>query len=418
MLINTKTNQHWNYKVSKYSRLPNPQSVFYVVWTVIAAVSVFIMVSTRGGVFSYYTGEDKYMDFFNHIKYVSSNGWENVYSASQHACFPPLIYFMYGFFGLIIPADSIIMYDAGATAPSALLLYVWYCVIVGIIFAITIIKMIQQLDMRRQCRPLFTILTIVASNIFIFRVLERGNSVILACILLMWAMILRSSEKKSHQELALVMIAAAAAVKVYPAVFGLLYIAEKRWKQTVRLIIYGILFFFVPFAFFGGFEGIKLFFLNQLAIQSSSYVTVSSIKSLYMYIASLTGHEGNEIISIVCDVLFFVLATISVFGQRNLWGKVYLIISISILCPLWSGIYTGIYMSLPLIIFLSKADKRVMNYIYAAMFAMIFSLCAADEKISLYISYIPVYVMSLILIIFGLSEVIKQRTIFIHEKTI
>ncbi|MBQ9783212.1 MAG: DUF2029 domain-containing protein [Clostridia bacterium] len=50
------------------------------------------------------------------------------------------------------------------------------------------------------------------------------------------------------------MIAVAAGIKLYPAIFGLLYVKEKRWSETLRLIAYGVLFFVVSFAFLADLE--------------------------------------------------------------------------------------------------------------------------------------------------------------------
>ncbi len=41
-------------------------------------------------------------------------------------------------------------------------------------------------------------------------------------------------------------------IKGYPAIFGILLIWEKRWKEAIRLMIYGLLFCFWPaFALIG-----------------------------------------------------------------------------------------------------------------------------------------------------------------------
>lgn len=110
---------------------------------------------------------------------------------------------------------------------------------------------------------------VLISEAFIFGVTERGNSVMIVCILLMLALDLRKSRIAWHRELALVMIAIAAGVKIYPAVFGCLYLFEKQWKQAGRLLCYGILCFFMPFLFFGGTDGMVQFFryCSQVGLQ-------------------------------------------------------------------------------------------------------------------------------------------------------
>ena len=52
------------------------------------------------------------------------------------------------------------------------------------------------------------------------------------------------------------MFSLAAGFKLYSALFGLLWIKERKYKDTLRLLLYGVLAFFAPFVFFGGINGI------------------------------------------------------------------------------------------------------------------------------------------------------------------
>jgi hypothetical protein len=72
------------------------------------------------------------------------------------------------------------------------------------------------------------------------------------------------------RETALFLFAIAAALKLYPAVFGILYLVKKRYKEAGRLIIYGFLFFFVPFVFFQGGNGFRIFLYNITAVGSGT----------------------------------------------------------------------------------------------------------------------------------------------------
>lgn len=97
--------------------------------------------------------------------------------------------------------------------------------------------------------------------------IERGNISLLTAILVLAALYLKDSDNRFLRELAMILIAMAAEIKVYPAIVGLVYIKEKRYKEAVRLVIYGLLFFLVPFAFTGGIAGfiqyIKILFFFE-----------------------------------------------------------------------------------------------------------------------------------------------------------
>ncbi len=69
-----------------------------------------------------------------------------------------------------------------------------------------------------------------SGNIYIFGILERGNSAIIVCILLLRAMELRERKSPIAQELALLFIAMAAAIKIYPAIFGFIYLRRNGKK--------------------------------------------------------------------------------------------------------------------------------------------------------------------------------------------
>lgn len=90
-----------------------PEHFFMAITVISALFSVFWLAKTGGRCLDTIisgSGNDKFMDFFNHISYVREP--IKVYFTSQHACFPPLIYFMYYLFSIILPADATVMYDS------------------------------------------------------------------------------------------------------------------------------------------------------------------------------------------------------------------------------------------------------------------------------------------------------------------
>ena len=141
--------------------------------------------------------------------------------------------------------------------------------------------------------------------------IERGNMSLLVLILLMYAMALKDSTKIWERETALLLFAMAAALKLYPAVFGLLYLISKRYKEAVRLVIYGallfthqlygVLFFFLPFVFFQGVHGFQIFLHNINAVGSGATgVTIVGIcgrLGLKLGMSLERGHAVGRIIS-------------------------------------------------------------------------------------------------------------------------
>ena len=67
----------------------------------------------------------------------------------------------------------------------------------------------------------------------------------------MFALYLKDRSSAASREAALILIAMAAGIKLYPAIIGVIYLREKRFKEAIRLVIYGLIIFLVPFAFCG-----------------------------------------------------------------------------------------------------------------------------------------------------------------------
>lgn len=94
-------------------------------------------------------------------------------------------------------------------------------------------------------KVLFT-LTICMSSFFVYAIM-RGNIILLATSFSLYYMIFYDSKDKRLKQTALLSLAIAANIKVYPAIFGCLLIKEKRWKDIGLCILYSALLFFPLF---------------------------------------------------------------------------------------------------------------------------------------------------------------------------
>ena len=93
---------------------------------------------------------------------------------------------------------------------------------------------------------------------------ERGNIVIYSFICSMMFVFFQNSKNKYMREIALMSLAFAAGLKIYPAFLGCLLLYNKEYKRAIRTVIYGIIMFIVPFfAFQEKLSGLPIF-LNTL----------------------------------------------------------------------------------------------------------------------------------------------------------
>lgn len=228
----------------------------------------------------------------------------------------------------------------------------------------------------------------------------------IACIILIRALELREHEDKLSRELALLLIALAAGLKIYPAIFGLLYLKDKRYKEAERLIIYGIVFFFGPFIFFGGLHGLMQMFRNQLRLHSIVYYGWRNIQEVWNKLDKEFLFLNIPVIGKVMTGIYAVIAMTGAWILDDIWKRLFLLCSFIIIVPSWSGSYTMIYLVIPLIYFLCGERNKRSDYLYAVLFAGIFcfftwntpSITQITGDISWLVRYMSVYVASLILI--------------------
>ena len=405
-----------NSKASSFS----PVYLFLICSAVILVCSLIYISQHRNTVWDHYIfrfGEDMFMDFFNHITYVRVPS--EVYSISEHACFPPLIYIFYYLLSLFIPTNATVKHDASMTSPYAIVMYVMYAAICCIFLYLVVNKLLKRFGEKTS---ILTTLAIIVSSVFI-TVIERGNSVLIVLILLLASLYLRESDKKSNREMALIFIAIAAGIKIYPAIFGLIYVAEKKWRESLRLIAYGILFFFVPFVFFGGIDGLMTFISNQMAIHDDAYTSFTSISSSIRYI-SLKIFDDPFIWETAANIIpwvFTALALLAFFlGKLMMWEKLMLLISIITFVPAWSGSYTAVFFAIPMIFMFKQTDDgfgkgltRAYNLLCTVCFTLAFSLIifVLPSGTVLYeIRYIAMYTVVILVLVKGFTNFIRSKS--------
>ena len=128
---------------------------------------------------------------------------------------------------------------------------------------------------------------------FLFSV-ERGNSIILVIALMMAFFFGYDSENKVVKELSLIALAVAAALKISPALLGIILIYKKDWKAAVRTIIYGIIMFFGPFLLLkGGFANIPLMIRN-IRLNNEYYMSKWGLTLYY----TLTNYGAPESVAL------------------------------------------------------------------------------------------------------------------------
>lgn len=224
-------------------------------------------------------------DHFRHVVY--SQYHENVYNSGNEAYFPPLAYMFY-YFVYRITCDAPVvdvLLDEVPQLPYQMIIFIAYTVL----SVILLVRAVDGLSVERWKKNLLLLCIVLSVPAFAGGI-ERGNMTVCAVAFLLMAFNWKDSEEPWKREGALLLIAVSAGLKVYPAVFGLLYIREKRWKEAFRLVIYGVLFFFVPFLFFGGIAAIGQYLkILSEAMGNSYYGRVQFFKGVLSFFGIVGG---------------------------------------------------------------------------------------------------------------------------------
>lgn len=243
---------------------------------------------------------------------------------------------------------------------------------------LTVNYIIRKHDSNLAFLSFFVTAVMLLSKPIIFA-FERGNLIILAIALVCGFLLGYSSKNKVIRELSFILLACAAALKVYPAFLGVLLLFEKRWKESARLVFYGLIAAFLPFLFFkGGFLCVPIL-LDNLKGLSDTYEIWVFPRLNYHFFASQGLILPNWLL-VSCyaimpflDKILAFFSIISVPYYKEEWEKIAAIILPIIILPINSGIYNVLYL-FPVIglYFVHKTWKKL-DWIFLTLFILTLS---------------------------------------------
>ncbi len=293
-----------------------------------------------------------------------------VYGGKERA-YPPLTYILYFiiskavFMNPYIAADS---FKSMYKNPS-------FLIIITILLIITTIlsyEIFRAVKNGSNITKTLTALGLILSMPVLFTV-ERANTILLSMLLNAVFIFFHDNKNKVLKEVSIISLAISAALKMTPAVLGILLIYKKQWKDAVRTVIYGLVFFFAPFLLLkGGFSNIPVFF-NNMSLNLSFYSAIDGcnlVNWIRLFFPDITS-AAFSVASIIYTVLcVFVLVTIPSM-QKN-WQKICAVCIVLTILPSHSGYYCVLYMIPAVLAFLNE-EKHVNSDLFAfAAFCMLF----------------------------------------------
>jgi hypothetical protein len=378
------TDMHFDNESSSISKLCRWLFLSILLGGIVASLVQIVL--THGKAFQTMYFHDQlntFADLFNIIPKPGYGG-ANLYT-EQSTIYPPMAYIISGLFGNFLLPDelsNLLYLDLRNTQLGLMLplLYTLFCVL-------PLFYMLYRKMPGKEIGKIIFPLTMVFSAPFLY-LLERGNILLFTLVLICVFMVGQQSGNRLLREISLLSLALAASIKIYPAVLGLTLLFEKRYKEAIRCVIYGILLFFVPFLFFGGFSSVKLLLDNLTAYSQGDFLKSTGIGFRADYTAILalltlfthgTAVLGRSVAASTLLPMTIMLLGSSFLLEKN-WKKVLCLTIFMVAVPSFSYTYTLVFFALPVLLYLQEPSHRKIDFIYAVLFAGLFIPLAFGEK--------------------------------------
>ena len=362
----------------------NKKTISIIFITIMAgclAATLYAMLKTHGGAlhtFLFIDPSDTFMDFFNPLDDAKlMDPYQRI-----DIIYPPICYTFYFLISWMMPA----LQKANAYELRESHLGMFYFGIYMVITSLLLIKAVYKLLEGSKYRETIAILMLISAP-FLF-LYERANIILFALVFLSVFVIYKDDERPWVRELAYLALGFSFAIKLYPAIFGLFLLKDKKWFPAVRCAIFGFIFLIVPFAWMGGFDKIPAMVhslvsgaQNTMNLDFGTGYKINYSNFIAMVYSLRTGTLaesyfaiGTKISYIVCAICFVAAVLI-----KEDWKVSACLAAIMIGLPGFSFEYTMIFMIIPLAQFLKKERFYKIDVIYVILFAALFAMLSVKD---------------------------------------
>lgn len=325
--------------------------------------------------------DDTFMDFFNSI-YDAQHG--NPY-LERGVIYPPLTYVYYKLWGLLLPPWGEMETKAKAVSESMRGEVFWRNSQSGIIvaFLMTILTVLllhrvlmQALSETGRSRK--TVWWVLLGSVPFWFAYERGNLALQTLLFLAYFVNNYRSENKIKRELALISLSVAVAFKIYPVVFGVLLLLDKKYKEAARCVLYGVLLFFLPFLLFGRLKSFPIMLSNimsttQMMTQKGFGYKVN-IDNTLAFLMEPFQAQPSAAVSLTVKLLLAACMVFVLLFTRKDWQRYMVLSAVMMVFPGFSYAYTLVFAAIPLLAFLAgKPKATAVNMLFSLLFLCMFA---------------------------------------------
>jgi len=363
----------------KFKNLSYDDKVFYgitvssvVLWvfviavmSVLAIVAVYVSELNVKELFSFIN----FNNFFSSLNAVSKLNPYN--TQGYNASLPPLAYIILYPFALI----------AGSSVPAGMTNTLRGIVSLCLFYVITLPVLCYLIFNLLKGKPknkkfIFLIFSLISFPVLFL--LLSPDFLIIALIFLLFFINFYKSENKTLKELSLVGLSLAAVTNIYPIFFIIILIREKRFFDCLKVLLYSLILFFLPFLIFEGRLSNFNSFINQ-AVNFASHTSSNSYDvSIYNSIKMIFGFFGIDNyqlcknISLIISLSIAALSIISTFFLSKYWKVLLSLALICITIPTVSFAFSLVFL-IPSIAYFFIEEKSKLDIIFAVLFLILFS---------------------------------------------
>lgn len=258
---------------------------------------------------------------------------------------------------------------------------------------------------------LLSIFTLVFMAYPVLFCLDRGN---LEMLLFVFVALSISAYRKGDGFMSACWLSLATAMKIYPAVFCMLYLADRKYRHALVTVVLAVLLTFASGAVLnGGITASIEGFRNNLELFKSMYlndhISLHFSNSLFNLLA-LGGDAFPLLRGVAAGYRYLAVALIAgiaayvMFFERLFWKRVSLLVFMVLLVPAISYDYKLILLFVPLMLFLREAEPSRFDGVYVALFGLLlvpkhYYHLFADVSISVLLNPLIIVTMAVLMVI-------------------
>lgn len=245
-----------------------------------------------------------------------------------------------------------------------------------------------------------------------------GNVLLVAYALSLFFVLEKENDSPLIKHLRWIALAVAAGIKIYPAVLGVLLIKEKKYKESLMCVIYGVSFYVVPFIFMGGLKSIPSWISNltyaSTVHNASSIASRIDLNALCLDLSKHFEVFSNTLFINMLKVLVIILILICIFLSKEKWECVLALVLGIALIPSFNYYYVGVYFGLPLFLFFcAETHKRKSDILFAILLSLLVvpfqMFCGRlGGTVELFYAIIR-YIEILLLFVLCISLIVKEK---------